>query len=531
MLMKKIFITLFVLMFSVIGTFAQTFLYEDFEDYGFPAGWTMIDNDGDGHNWQMKIGNPVLGAYQSDGCIASPSWDNYSLNSDNWLITPALHLENNATLTFYAAGHDYEYARETFSICVSTTGTNVSDFTTVYTDSTLYMYQQYSVDLSDFNGQTVYIAFRHQTNDHYWITLDNVRVFAQPQTPTVDVNTHTVAFDSIPYPGAALDKLDVTGYLLTNSINATVSGPFTISANNQTFGTTATLPQAGASLYIRYEPSQVGQATGTITLTSAGAPNVTINLSASSYNCDNKPLPYFCDFTNADVVKCWNTVDVDLDGDCLYFGSIELTSDYGYIGYGVSPKGLPANDWLISPSFTVGVGAAADFECSVAEDQSHQPRSTERFEVYAIPEGHTYSDATLVLSEQEVSTVEWESFRVKLANFIGQKIQIGIHIVSDPDAFCFYLTNFKAQNEVLSVEEINNTVNIYPNPANQLMNVRTTSNMRNIEVYSLAGNKVANYDGEGIETSINVSGLSNGLYLMRIHTDNGVINQKFSIVR
>ena len=78
------------------------------------------------------------------------------------------------------------------------------------------------------------------------------------------------------------------------------------------------------------------------------------------WKCDNKPLPYFCDFTNADVVKCWNTVDVDLDGDCLYFGSIELTSDYGYIGYGVSQKGLPANDWLISPSFTVGVGAAAE---------------------------------------------------------------------------------------------------------------------------------------------------------------------------
>ena len=180
--MKKIF-TLFVALFAM--TFfanAQYLLQEGFEGDDVPSGWTLIDNDGDGANWYVLNNSQSSGGgfvvHSGEGHITSASWASAALTPDNWLITPAINLVANSTLTFWVAGQDPDWAAENYGVFLSTTGTTVNDFgvelMTGTSDGTM---TQQSVNLAPYTGQTVYIAFRHYNiTDMFRINLDDVEI-------------------------------------------------------------------------------------------------------------------------------------------------------------------------------------------------------------------------------------------------------------------------------------------------------------------------------------------------------------------
>ena len=159
-------------------------LQEGFETGSLPAGWTTVDSDGDGNNWYVTSGVVHAG----DGCVTSASWvNNTVLTPDNWLITPAVELFGVDTLSFWVAGQDPNYAAEHFSVYLSTTGTAISDFTTtlLYDQVSTPTMTQYTVDLSPYSGQTVYIAFRHHNvTDMFRLNLDDVEIYTYSVGPT-----------------------------------------------------------------------------------------------------------------------------------------------------------------------------------------------------------------------------------------------------------------------------------------------------------------------------------------------------------
>lgn len=198
----------------LVGLFtakSQALLQEGFEGEDVPSGWTLIDNDGDGNNWyvlnnsQSEQGGFVV--HSGQGHITSASWASVALTPDNWLITPAVNLTGPATLSFWVAGQDPSWASENFSVLLSTSGTTVADFTTTLlsNQTSTETMTQYSVNLSQFAGQTVYIAFRHHNiTDMFRLNLDDVeitsgvgvneydneaRIYPNPATDVVNVNT------------------------------------------------------------------------------------------------------------------------------------------------------------------------------------------------------------------------------------------------------------------------------------------------------------------------------------------------------
>ena len=124
--------------------------------------------------------------YEGTHCMASASYQNSAfgggtaLNPDNWLISPAFTA--GSTVTFWYAGQDPNYAAETFGVYVIANGT-ASDELGHFTASNTY--QQGSVDISDFAGQTVQVAFRHYgITDMFRLNLDLVEVSGGGSTPT-----------------------------------------------------------------------------------------------------------------------------------------------------------------------------------------------------------------------------------------------------------------------------------------------------------------------------------------------------------
>ncbi len=164
----------------------------DFES-GIPAGWTTIDADGDGYNWNLASSTMGTG-YGHNGSsdmIFSQSYDNNTgaLNPDNWLVSPAVTLCEGSTFSFYACAQDASWASEHFGVAVSDDNDQfvmVQEWTMtakgVPYDGPRGMraqgnWYQYTVDLGNYAGEGRYVAIRHfNCSDWFYLDVDDIQL-------------------------------------------------------------------------------------------------------------------------------------------------------------------------------------------------------------------------------------------------------------------------------------------------------------------------------------------------------------------
>ena len=183
--MKRLVLTVAILAGFALGGVAQS-LHYDFED-GTLQGWTTLDGDGDGHNWEPSIGgmghnsNGMVMAYSKDYATGEP------LTPNEYLVSPRLVLsEDWPVIRFYACALDEIYPAEHFGVSISTTVnddplafTLLSEWTIAAKDAGNRQgnWYNYTVDLSAYTGQEVYVAIRH----HYCsgqsaICVDDIQI-------------------------------------------------------------------------------------------------------------------------------------------------------------------------------------------------------------------------------------------------------------------------------------------------------------------------------------------------------------------
>ena len=157
---------------------------EDFEE-GRILDWTLIDADGDGHNWQMPA-TVDMGHGGTDGMLVSYSYDNATtspLTPNNFMVSPRVTLPSaGGIISFWACAMDEQYCAEHFAVSISTTVNNDPMAFTTLQEWTLSAkgtrqgtWRQYSVDLSNYAGQEVYLAIRHfNCTDMFAICVDDI---------------------------------------------------------------------------------------------------------------------------------------------------------------------------------------------------------------------------------------------------------------------------------------------------------------------------------------------------------------------
>jgi len=212
---------------------------EDFESGSLPTGWATIDADGDGYTWTLASTamGTGYGHNGSSDMIFSQSYVNYvgALNPDNYLVTSQVTLSAGSTFSFWACAQDASYAAEHFGVAISTgSQTNASDFTTIQEWTMTAKgsgvmapgrdgetraqgnWYQYSVDLSSYAGQQVYIAIRHfNCSDWFYLDVDDVELSVSRNR---DVDYYTV------YRKAILKETELTpedSVLLVNNVTDT----------------------------------------------------------------------------------------------------------------------------------------------------------------------------------------------------------------------------------------------------------------------------------------------------------------------
>ena len=274
-----------------------------FETDPFAEGWTIRDDDGDGYNWEwMDASGSNYNVYEGTHCMASASYQNSAfgggtaLNPDNWLISPAFTA--GSTVTFWYAGQDPNYAAEPFGVYVIANGT-ASDELGHFTASNTY--QQGSVDISDFAGQTVQVAFRHYgITDMFRLNLDLVEVSGGGSTPNTPVpptaEPTPTQNPNTPAPGGmatiSLTAGDVfgdgSGYQMLLDADATAFGNEIPAEGPLTMG-----GDAPAGLYDAFEYKIPVNADGSTTTSNVVVNNtVTIQVPAGTYDwCLTNPTP------------------------------------------------------------------------------------------------------------------------------------------------------------------------------------------------------------------------------------------------
>ena len=136
--------------------------------------WTFLNSNE--YGWQHNSYNPEL-AYTGSCMMISFSNINgdYGSNTDNWLISPAIQLPTSGTVQASWYNYGVYFGYEQYSLYISTTGTNISDFTLLDTYYAYDWWTRQEADLSAYAGQTVHIAFRH-TYGNYVLLLDDLQV-------------------------------------------------------------------------------------------------------------------------------------------------------------------------------------------------------------------------------------------------------------------------------------------------------------------------------------------------------------------
>ena len=97
--------------------------------------------------------------------------------------------------------------------------------------------------------------------------------------------------------------------------------------------------------------------------------------------------------------------------------------------------------------------------------------------------------------------------------------------------YSMFLDNFEIQDNVgiNDAENAASFVTLYPNPAQDIINLRSIDNMSTVNVFDVFGKNVANYEVSGNEAQVNVSKLASGMYVAKIATENGIVVKKFNV--
>jgi hypothetical protein len=245
---------LLLFIFLLAGFFAsgQNLLEEYFDDVNnFPAGWQNIDRDGDGIKWKLRQ-NSI-----GDKYAYSESWSNdVVLFPYNYLITREIDLTGltgTVNLAYLVGAADPDYYSDHYKLCVSTTGTDTSHFSTILFEetTTIEAYETWpvrNIDLSSYKGQKIYLAWIHYNcSDEYRLLIDSIVVkhtltSELPVTENVEVSV---------YPNPVKDWLQINGISKGSSIELlSYDGRMVYSAQSGEMNTRIDVSRYDKGLYV-----------------------------------------------------------------------------------------------------------------------------------------------------------------------------------------------------------------------------------------------------------------------------------------
>jgi len=498
--MKKI--TLLILLFTItFNSYAQ--FTQGFET-GVDNGWTTINNGG-ANGWVQNTA-PSGGA-QEGTSVASLTYN--STSHDDYLISPAISVSTgvNDLLSFFIKSRSSSYL-EPYEVLLSTTNPSADQFS-VYlqaSEEAPASWTEKSFNLSEYDGQTVYVAIRATGTNEWELYVDNVinagiPSCAAPTTFSLDDVTTTTATISWIAGGTETAweyVVDAYGSDEPSTSGESTSNPLTVT------------DLTANTLYDVYVRADCG----------GGDFSNWAKISFAT-DCDlaDEALSHDFDTVTNDLVtdaSCWSVVN---QGDANTWGLVQNSTTLN-IYWRLTYSSTAHDDYLYSPAFTVLDGVTDAFNFKGWSSSSTYVESIDLLVVDA-------TDNTVIAtleSDLELPYVadaaDATIFTYDLSAYEGQDVKIGFHS-STTDLLYAYLDEFTldAFSTLGTATNILEGFTLYPTIVKEELNFRSQNKVEAITVFNLLGQKVFSGAPNTNNSSINLSNLRPGVYVVKVSAE------------
>jgi hypothetical protein len=208
--------------------YQEGILFEGFEGGVIPNNWTVLNVDGGTQVWNAQTLNPHTGSY-----AARVGYESYSLDNDDWLITPPLQVTAATTdnISFWMRSYSAT-SDDPWQVLISTTDTNPASFTMIDEgDGMMADYVQKSYNLDSYGDAILYLAVRYIGAYDWYLYVDDFvgppiyepETLAQPEVTVSTVGDNVrLDWDAIPFA----NSYDIY-------VAETPDGPFTLAGTVQ----------------------------------------------------------------------------------------------------------------------------------------------------------------------------------------------------------------------------------------------------------------------------------------------------------
>jgi hypothetical protein len=127
--------------------------------------------------------------------------------NDDWMISPQTTLGMSSTLTMWVKSYTDQYGLEKYNVLVSTTDMDPGSFTSISGSTPLLAPMEWTkveFDLSEYDGQTVYVGIQCVSEDAFVFMLDDVSIDFIVGTPEQEQDVEFAI-----YPNPVTDQMNI----------------------------------------------------------------------------------------------------------------------------------------------------------------------------------------------------------------------------------------------------------------------------------------------------------------------------------
>lgn len=476
---------------------------------------TSVVNDGSGNMWETDD----LDAQGFTGNVLKYSYD-YANSADTWFFTNGINLTAGVTYRIkykYANAEGVVYA-EKLKVAYGTSATGagmtntLADYPNIVTSAATSAF----VNFTPASTGVYYFGFQAYSDANMnKLYVDDINIDVAPacsEPNALVISNLTAAGATVSWTAAT--PVPANGYDIYYS--TTNTAPTSTSTPNFT-GITATtynIPGLAASTaYYVWVRSAC----------SATSKSVWSESASFTTLCSSTGLPYTVDFENVTVPALpgctmsvnagagnnWETSDPPSDSQ----GFTTNVLKYHY------NSSNAANTWF----FTQGLNLTAGVQYTISYKYGNN--SSTYVEKLKVAYGTSPDAAAMTGSVADYPSINDGVAHTESVTFTVPATGVyffGFNAYSDSDQYYLYIDDISINNANLATSEVavaKNTIQVYPNPFTDVLNISDSKNVKNISVTDATGRLVKTITNP--ESAIHLRDLMQGVYLLTLEMKDG----------
>jgi thiol-disulfide isomerase/thioredoxin/ribosomal protein S8 len=596
--------------FSFVNNSSNLVYYEEDFSNGIPDTFDLYDIDQNTPISELSsFSQAWIAVEQNDGnrVVASTSAYEPAAQADDWMITQKIAVKKSAWLCWDAKALDSEVP-DGYQIWASTKGNNIEEFTIKVFEigEEHYAWRYRSLDLSEFGfgDDTVFIAFRNNSNNRYVLNIDNIELYS-PQTTDVAVKNTNMPINAVSAGLAPIDFIvENRGVSTLESLK--LNYQFNGGAVKTNFVDSLSIPLGETLQLYHTDKLQLPTETGTYKLqlwtsepnglTDEILNNDTLTLMVNIDENYPKRMVVLEHFTNTGCSPCalYNpyletllaennnadnvmhiTYHVNWPGanDPFYLANpddVLARKDYYGIS-GVPSVAVNGDKEVYSPHLItqnildqeslepglLQIEGSAKFakntldlaiDINMSNLINFNAKSPAAFIVMAQDydfeetpgtNGETYFPGVMleimpnntgeVLTNLDSLAINNLKFNYTLPDDIAlEKAFLGVFIQDTATSQVYMATKISMLEVGIADAQINN-VSVYPNPANNHINVKANATINTVKVIDIAGKISMQINSDTQSVTVNLAELENGYYIVIVETNKGISTHRIVV--